>query len=376
MFELNIRATKQINSLVKQSDVAISLVTVVNRGLSTIDKKVRTVALVDDSRANTSGKKRLDDNVVKHLNTTLEELNPDVIHLHAPYSTPFANIPILRKFRFLLDIYDPIYFYSRARLFNYREISSERWLMENSVGFSTKFPEELYLEYSRSGYAIDGKPYLMFADYCAPQYFSNKDKIVDPYTLIYCGACDHAIVPKYFAGNNQFQEIFKSILMENLNLEVYGSIFSGNQTSKLMNFEYYRLKNKYPSNFNLNGFVKQRDIQTRISKAGFGLQIHDFSRTGHHKIFGETSFGNKLFSYLEGGTPILVNEELTWNARWVQEYNLGITFSLTKKVNIRALIDKIDYQELQKNINSLRSNELSMDLNIKNLINFYHRISE
>ena len=179
MFELNIRATKQINSLVKQSDVAISLVTVVNRGLSTIDKKVRTVALVDDSRANTSGKKRLDDNVVKHLNTTLEELNPDVIHLHAPYSTPFANIPILRKFRFLLDIYDPIYFYSRARLFNYREISSERWLMENSVGFSTKFPEELYLEYSRSGYAIDGKPYLMFADYCAPQYFSNKDKIVD-----------------------------------------------------------------------------------------------------------------------------------------------------------------------------------------------------
>ena len=72
----------------------------------------------------------------------------------------------------------------------------------------------------------------------------------------------------------------------------------------------------------------------------------------------------------------MVNEELTWNARWVQEYNLGITFSLTKKVNIRALIDKIDYQELQKNINSLRSNELSMDLNIKNLINFYHRISE
>ena len=307
----------------------------------------------------------------KNLLSILKNKEFDLIHFHTPPNRPFEKIIHKLDCPYILDIYDPINFYEKSRIYTSKELKSEKILLENCSAIVTKFPEELYQEYQKIGVNILDKPRLVFPDYCTDinivetNYSKNKKN-----SLVYCGSCDYPFLPKKYAGNNIFIDVCKVLLPEKFNITLISSIFQNKYSNNILNQKYLALKKKYPS-LSLMQHINNPKLQQVISNYDFGLQLHDFSKTGHNKIFELTSFGNKFFTYLEAGLPIIVNSELKWNSEWVNTFNTGISIPFKNIVELPRIISEYDIQKAKKNISILSRTELNMKNNINKLVKFY-----
>ncbi|MEQ9149771.1 MAG: hypothetical protein RLP13_15955, partial [Cytophagales bacterium] len=117
-----------------------------------------------------------------------------------------------------------------------------------------------------------------------------------------------------------------------------------------------------------------KKLISEISKYDWGLWIHaeDPSfRTQEAKM--RTGIGNKLFTYLEAGLPIIVSDSRKYGEEVVRENNLGFSLNDNEWTEIRRMTEEIDYFSLQKNILQKRS-ELSLRNNSESIVNFYLKV--
>ncbi len=308
---------------------------------------------------------------LKKLKSILKK-NYDVIHIHVPPSFPFDQLIENFQCPYVIDLYDPANFYGRSRMYLKSELNAEKILHENASGIVTKFPTSLYEKYADIGINLIDKPKILFPDYCSTENLSHVQHSQSKnFSFVYCGGADYPLIPKRFAGNNIFVDICRKLLENKFNVSLISSIFNDKLIEKILNYDYLKLKKKYKK-LSLYPFIKAPELQKIISRFDFGMQLHDFSMTGHDPIFGETSFGNKFFTYLEAGLPIIVNEELKWNSNWVENYDVGIKVPLNSISEIPYILKYFNIVEAKKRVIEISKSELNMDNNINKLVNFYH----
>lgn len=381
---INERISKQIISLSKTKKFNLYLATTCNQDLhiKKIRKYVNEIYFYDDSKKKLIKKLQkygffgtsTFDFELKNLNKILKTRIFDLVHIHAPPNRPFGQIIGSIQCPYIIDMYDPTYFYGPSRFYSKQELDSERALLENSSAILTKFPNDLYLKYQEEGFDIIKKPRLIFPDYCSSENIINKIHVKKSQTsLAYCGGSDFPLIPKKFAGNNIFIEMCRKLLQNNIKISLISNSFDNKIINNILNAQYYYIS-RNNNNLNLYPYISSPNLQEFLSGFDFGLQIHDFSKTGHNKIFGETSFGNKFFTYLESGIPIISNSELKWNSFWINEFNVGISVPFKNLKELPSHISNFDLEKAVKNIRALARNELNMDFNINKLVNFYNNI--
>lgn len=292
----------------------------------------------------------------------------DLLHIHGPNYSKIYEFIKNSSAKKIFDPYDIVNLYGYSRFWKIKEKILEKKIFNISDAVVTKFPKSIFKELNLN---YRKKKYLLFFDYCDDSLFINNDVTnIKKSEIIYTGVYDWSILPKILVGNNQIYNLKSIKFIDNFPLKIIiqsnidSNIFYNNLLLKIENFIFRRY------NIQICPKINYLELNHMLKSAKYGLQFNDFKNSVHKGNFEFSSFGNKYFSYLEAGIPIICNSNLKWNAFWVRKFKVGLTYNFRiKNQNIR--ISDYNYQILSSNVLKVRSSKLSFLNNINRLVSFY-----
>lgn len=109
------------------------------------------------------------------------------------------------------------------------------------------------------------------------------------------------------------------------------------------------------------------ELNKKLGDYQFGIHLFfsDPEKTPEYLI--KNPVPNKIFSYLEAGIPIIINDEMEYMADLIRKYDCGIVIEEKNLKNLNSIIKKKDYSKLLNGVNKARK-DLMMSKNIKRLI--------
>jgi hypothetical protein len=134
--------------------------------------------------------------------------------------------------------------------------------------------------------------------------------------------------------------------------------------------DYYHEAKNNPLFFFKRGFPLLSLLPILAQNYEYGLVLFYFDTdifVGKKHLKG--SMASKIFTYLAGGLPIIISEELENMANFVREHGIGIVVSRKEISNIYNVISGYSYGELRENI-GIAQKKLSMENNIHILKDF------
>lgn len=131
------------------------------------------------------------------------------------------------------------------------------------------------------------------------------------------------------------------------------------------------LKSKY---FHYHNPVEPNEIQKAISLYDFGLSPKA-PVDNPNDIEPNHSLGNKLSSYIEAGIPLISHNSVKYLANIRDKYKVGASFNDGDKFNLKSKLKKINYKQLEKNIERARV-EFSMEKNFPRLLEFVESVGK
>ena len=308
----------------------------------------------------------------KKLKKIINTIDVDIFHAYAePNTIPKivienSSVPVI------YDTYDFAGVRYGVDELSKDEKNAEKFNLENADGIVMKFPEYILDYYKNLGYIINC-PVLTYIDYCNEEFFFNKYLDIDnDIHLVYGGVVDPTILPVEYYGNNQYIDIAKQLIEQ----EIYFHIYIKPQQSKIF-------KNKYQDYIDLSNSSKyfkihfgkpQGEFQREISQFHFGVFFHDFSKTKRTELFEQTSIGNRLSTYLEAGIPIIIGDNLKLNSEYIEKYDIGFKINLNDLSELKDKIKEANYEKLKENVIKTREGPLNMNNKVNRLIDFYKKI--
>ena len=200
---------------------------------------------------------------------------------------------------------------------------------------------------------IEGKPiqFIPCFDKWVIPITKNKTKEL---SLVYIGGCpDKEIIFRI-----PFANLFKKISDQGINLHIYPI-----KTVKKQGFDKISRKNIF-----YHDSLSNKMLNTEISKYHYGLASGAFF---DKKIVDDrmlkTTIGNKFFSYLEAGIPIITDDDAKFPVYLIKKYNCGVIVSEKDMPNLRKIIEKQNYSKLLKGVEKARE-ELRLSKYAKKLL--------
>jgi hypothetical protein len=305
-----------------------------------------------------------------NLERIVKKLAPSLFHTHAEPNTVPKVVMENAEAPVIYDAYDLSGLRFGLKSLDTRERKAERYCLENADGIVLKFQEDILDFYRQEGYGINA-PYLCYLDYCDPDYFVEDARMERESHLVYAGAVLPAKSPHETTGNNQFHDLVRILIGQGIYFHIYPNIWQAKSPRYYACYGQISHESKY---FKMHAPLPQPALQKEISKYTYGVQIHDLSRTRHTRLFGESSFGNKFFTYLEAGLPIIVSDNLKYNCDLAEGFGVGFRIGLRDLERISDRIGEADYGHLRKNVMAARAGPLNMHENVAKLTGFYDRI--
>ena len=117
-----------------------------------------------------------------------------------------------------------------------------------------------------------------------------------------------------------------------------------------------------------------KKLLKEISKFDAGLWIHsseENKRTSLDKM--KTGIGNKMFTYLEAGLPVLVSSSREYGSKLIESNSIGIAVNDSEWNNLRVLFTGYKKKESIKSINKFRRN-YSLQQRAHELSDFYSKV--
>lgn len=136
--------------------------------------------------------------------------------------------------------------------------------------------------------------------------------------------------------------------------------------------EYLNLAKELPL-FNYRFAVPQDRLAIELLRYDIGWFGFDLTQARESKFFLKTTFGSKVFNYLEAGLPILISREFEYMCQWVEEKGIGKGILVSDVDNIVEVISKMNFSAMRDNIAKLLP-ELSMEKQIGRLVDFYNKV--
>lgn len=303
----------------------------------------------------------------KELESVVKLLTPLIFHAHAEPNLEPSIVIANSQVPVIYDVYDFSGLRYGIENLNEAERSYEKYSLENADAVVFKFKEDILDYYRSNGYNIKS-PVLTYLDYCIDDYLKFNNPISDKYSLVYAGVLNPSELPENKFGNNQYIRFVKSFISQQLFYHIYINVWQTDVESKYWDYLELEKKSDY---FKFNFSLPQDKLQAEISKLHFGTSFHDFSKTNHHPLFGETSIGNKLSTYLEAGIPVIVGKNLKYNSEVVENLGVGFSIELDEIDNLSLYLKEIDFAKLKSNVFSVREKEFSAYKQVEQLMKFY-----
>ncbi|MDO8460541.1 MAG: hypothetical protein Q7S74_05505, partial [Nanoarchaeota archaeon] len=144
-------------------------------------------------------------------------------------------------------------------------------------------------------------------------------------------------------------------------------------------FEEYERYAKNEKYFHFYTLMPYRDLIKEIARYDYALWVHPvYGKYGDEGATEEklkVSIGNKLFTYLEAGLPIIISDHLDLGKKIVTNYKMGFSIKDSELNNLKEIIDGKEYPALKNN--TLKAREyLSLDNQVKGLEEFYNLVLE
>lgn len=106
------------------------------------------------------------------------------------------------------------------------------------------------------------------------------------------------------------------------------------------------------SNLHFHEGLPHEEIIDEITQYDFGinLSVVDFAKNQNADLLWRGAMGTKIFTYLEGGLPVLVNKEFESMSSFIHGRNLGCPISSTDIGSISKIIKRVDYKKMRDNV--------------------------
>lgn len=123
------------------------------------------------------------------------------------------------------------------------------------------------------------------------------------------------------------------------------------------------------SNLHFYEGLPHEEIIDEITKFDFGinLSVVDFRKNQNGKLLWRGAVGTKIFTYLEGGLPVLVNKEFESMSSFISANNLGYAISSNEIHELSKKLGKIDYKEIRDNVSKFNEQNTFERFNSKAL---------
>ncbi len=301
------------------------------------------------------------------LKSIISKLSPMLFHAHGEPNMEPAIVMQITHFPVIYDVYDFSGIRYGVEKLSPEDRENEKYVLENADAIVFKFPQNILNYYRELGYKIE-VPVLTYLDYCLPEYFANAEPVNGPFQLTYAGVLNSSVLPAYKYGNNQYIEIVKEIISQKIGFNIY--INKWQIESEDMYADYIALS-KQTDYFKFNFALPQVALQNKIASDHFGCSLHNFQITEHHPLFGQTSIGNKLSTYLEAGLPVIVSSNLKYNTQVVEDLGVGFGIPLNQLSDLGRKLNEIDYAGIKRRVLQVREYEFSAFNNIHRLMEFY-----
>lgn len=309
---------------------------------------------------------------IEDLKGFVKNRNPLFFYLKAGPNIDLYEVMKSKDALYIYDAYDFVGLRYGIESISPEEREAEKYLLENTDAIIYKFPDYL-LDYYKdeAGYKITS-PTLNYLDYCLPHLFAKNTKKREHWHIAYAGVLSSSKLPVNVYGNNQYFPFAEKICSQGINYHIFINKWQVSQ-----NIEDYKDYIDLMSNsdfFTLHQSENQGNLQEILSGFHFGVSFHDFSVTNHKKMFGRTSIGNKLSTYLEAGLPIITSDNLEYNSAVVKDLGVGFDIPLNDLTSFKQIINDVDYKKMLRNVFKVRENDMSAQKNIHRFFEFIRQI--
>ena len=231
-----------------------------------------------------------------------------------------------------------------------RDIKAEKYCFENADFILHKGPEDELNMIKESEAKIKGKP-IQFLPYCFDEWMlplknpkTNPKKI----SMVFIG--------HFLLNNNLFRiptdKIYKSVAKQGIALHIYA---------------YEELKKLKGKNLYIHSPIPSKKLIKEMTNYDYLISLSFWDKKKISERFLKTTIGNRLFTPLEAGIPVVIDEEGEFASEIVKKYGCGIILSENDVPNIKKILQKQNYKKLLKNVEKARE-DLRMSKQIKRLI--------
>jgi hypothetical protein len=250
------------------------------------------------------------------------------------------------------------------------EVLSEKFCFENADGIIHKGPD---IDFMKAKYRVKA-PTLLFQDYCLREAMvqdplpklSERDNAIH---LVYTGVVSAPPTSLRVYGYNRFADQIRELTAVGIHYHLYPKPFQNADLS-----EYDQIAASTPLFHFHKGGRPFTDLHREISQYDYGISLHNYEITIVQPILPKTTFGNKLFTYLEAGLPVLVSSNLEYFSQVVRQYNVGLSVDLARLRELPQFLASVDYEALRRSVLEARE-ELSMERQIHRLEEFYQEVA-
>jgi hypothetical protein len=152
---------------------------------------------------------------------------------------------------------------------------------------------------------------------------------------------------------------------------IYFSVYNAMDSSG-NGFEEYLELSENNEFFNYYFALPYDQITSVLSRYDLGWFCFDFSSALESEIFHKTTFGSKVFTYIEAGLPVLISPEQAYMCSIVEDLGVGRALRFNEIDNLANIIADMDIEQYTANIKRARE-EMTLGKHIPNLIEFYRR---
>lgn len=300
----------------------------------------------------------------KEITESIALYNPDIIYLISDKFT-MANAVIQSKIPYIYEPYD--FFYDST---NASTIKEQIIIMDNATKIISRYDRNVLHTYEKHGYYVEEKNVLEFFDYCTEDNFTHNS-IKSSLSIIHAGYISALNKPKKSHAYSQFDTVALSLSKQKISFDFYTSLWSDD--FKTVKETYCDTIKQAKGYFTIHQSLSQPLLQKSISSYMYGSYLTDTKEYQQDSATTAYPIGNKVFTYLEAGLPIIVTNNSPAVATLVKKYNIGICIDAID--TLTQELETVNYSTLVKNVLKHREKALNIQVQIPKLINVLKEIA-
>lgn len=305
----------------------------------------------------------------------------DIVHA---FVTTASSIPLKRAYEqsssvFVTDycdfhqiLYDNESMYLKSMSPRQLTREKEAWktLFTQSHGILIKDSHEI-IQRLTEDYGRGPKSILTFHSYAAREFMPEKvQRHNTGLRIVFAGCVVNHPESHAFPVMKSLLDTAVSLNRQGIAFDIYNAM---DTTGK--GYEDYMDLSESLEHFTYHFAVPQNELASELAHYDLGWFVFDYSKAVESPLFIRTTFGSKIFNYLEAGLPVLVSRDTAHMADFVEHHRVGLGMNLEDVDSLGSRLTPELVGDLKKNV-SIVTDTLSMEHQIHRLTHFYDSVRE